>query len=110
MSTIESNRLIAEFMGGKYIPDNEYVFSHFIIGGVVREPSYVKYNSSWDWLMPVIEKCLIYCHENMLNEWENGFSDSFLSANFNVLFKITTQFIQFHNEQQKVVQNDSKRN
>ena len=97
MSTIENKRLIATFMnyaGGRPLTD-----------GLLLN----LYND-WNSLMPVIEKCLIYCHENMLNEWENGFSDSFLSVNFNVLFKITTQFIQFHNEQQKVVQNDSKRN
>ncbi len=39
---IESNKLIAEFMGYK------------IKGGLWGEQP--KYNSSWDWLMPVVEK------------------------------------------------------
>ena len=52
METLENNKLIAEFMGlgiqsffvespvnGEYIPDDE-----------------LQYHSSWDWLMPVVEK------------------------------------------------------
>ena len=68
---MKSNKLIAEFMGAeghpKYNPiewdiyitgcldvdsDNENA-QHFFT------PNQMKYHSSWDWLMPVVEKCLI---------------------------------------------------
>lgn len=44
----KNNKLIAEFMG----LDKEYKMR-----GVVDY--YCPYNVSWDWLMPVIEKCLV---------------------------------------------------
>lgn len=61
---IEGNKLIAEFMGGKIMPYgnskpypkglpnwalNEYDFDILKVGGF-------DYHSSWDWLMPVVEK------------------------------------------------------
>ena len=66
---IEGNKLIAEFMGGVYDSDvNEYWF-------YLNPPNWtskfapttyeLKYHSSWDWLMPVVEKI------------ENDLKDSF---------------------------------
>lgn len=50
---IEGNRLIAEFMGYDFIAEN----SHFIVReSDYLEPYHHKFNSSWDWLMPVVEK------------------------------------------------------
>lgn len=60
---IEFNRLIAEFMGfkwksfnGKYnvfiVPDGEELkYKAFNLGGY-----WMPYHTSWDWLMPVVEK------------------------------------------------------
>lgn len=55
MNTTENNRLIAEFMGfgldekeGLHWIDTDEKFGH--------ETSELKYDSSWDWLMPVVEK------------------------------------------------------
>lgn len=47
----KSNILICEFMGGKYngIYDVE-------INGVSDYIGVLKYHTSWDWLMPVVEK------------------------------------------------------
>ena len=44
METTENNKLIAEFMD---YPDL----------GTEGDFSYLKYHKSWDWLMPVIDKC-----------------------------------------------------
>ena len=50
---IEGNQLIAEFMGYDFIAEN----SHFIVReSDYLEPYHHKFNSSWDWLMPVVEK------------------------------------------------------
>lgn len=58
METIESNKLIAEFMGVNIITiddirknKNPYISS---ADGHLEDD--LKYHSSWDWLMPVIEK------------------------------------------------------
>ena len=90
MTTIESNRLIAEFMTGHYrdkrkksypfpFPVIEVVPAEKIMGyGSVPEgkikhyegtPDMMKYHSSWDWLMPVVEKI----ESVYTKEYESGF-------------------------------------
>ena len=69
MENIENNKLIAEFMGykqkkcknglawdcGMSIPSNDHLFP--IQGRLVTiNCEYLKFNSLWDWLIPVIER------------------------------------------------------
>lgn len=80
---VENNRLIAEFMGYKqdakgkyeiiedfdiveniqtYVEDNDY---RTVEGGIVLVnflPEEMRYHTSWDWLMPVVEK-IEYAHD-----------------------------------------------
>lgn len=51
MNTTESNALIAEFMGWEKV---EGFFMAF--GREATSPGDLKFHSSWDWLMPVVEK------------------------------------------------------
>jgi hypothetical protein len=61
---LEGNKLIAEFMGGKYMPYTEGMFGHFehfMFPDLQYDENFIKINdleyySSWNWLMPVIEK------------------------------------------------------
>ena len=67
MTTQENNKLIAEFMGyklmpcnrgkawdiGKSIPSKDHLFP---IQGVLHTGNELKFHSSWDWIMPVVEK------------------------------------------------------
>ena len=49
----ENNKLIAEFMaedGVLYMPDDTYIYLQY------HYAQRLKYNTSWDWLMPVVEK------------------------------------------------------
>ena len=62
---MESNKLIAEFMG---VPQGEH--THFMVEPFALE-SYanvddLKYDISWDWLMPVVEKIM----------WDNDIEDN----------------------------------
>jgi hypothetical protein len=58
---MNNNKLIAEFMGLSikegvcYYTDADDMFP---MGIEVEEP-YLPYHTSWDWLMPVIKKCLV---------------------------------------------------
>lgn len=64
MNTIENNKLIAEFMGAKeYTGDLEGQFYGTTFPHGYDTTMNLKYNTSWDWLMPVIEKIenLGYC-------------------------------------------------
>lgn len=61
MSTIQNNKLIAEFMDFKPISRDVYMFPDIKIeGGETisnnRHVSDIHYHKSWDWLMPVVEK------------------------------------------------------
>ena len=48
---MQDNKLIAEFMGYPNIANDEDKRDYL--------EDCVKYHTSWDWLMPVIEKCLV---------------------------------------------------
>ena len=50
---LTGNKLIAEFMGGK-LDSHQSKYYYFINKG--RYETELKYNSSWYWLMPVVEK------------------------------------------------------
>ncbi len=66
MNTQENNKMIAEFMQLPKVPCNIGTEDgHFTEGykhpkiDVPIIPSGMQYKYSWDWLMPVIQKCLI---------------------------------------------------
>ena len=64
-----TNKIIAEFMGLEF-KDGVYVNNHESPSylGYSRSVEQLEYNSSWDWLMPVIEK--------ISNDvYEEGFED-----------------------------------
>jgi hypothetical protein len=50
---IEGNKLIAEFMGGFQKEDQMYIPDH---EAECYKANCLAYDSSWDWLMPVVEK------------------------------------------------------
>lgn len=68
MKTLEGNKLIAEFMGGKHIPATGrsievFEFNDQNLRGTFtvneNDSGYLtplSYDKSWDWLMPVVEK------------------------------------------------------
>jgi len=78
MKTEESNKLIAEFMGyklarcnnglawdiGKSLPSHKHLFP---IQGVLHTGNELNFHTSWDWLMPVIDKIesLGYCYDRI---------------------------------------------
>ena len=57
---MKDNKLIAEFMGMNYGDpnDNSVMIQMTPQGNEVVPIDSMKYHTSWDWLMPVVEKCL----------------------------------------------------
>ena len=77
---LKGNKLIAEFMKAKnensdiyYLPEFGHYFNSYgqIEYNECFRSNELKYHSSWDWLMPVIKKCLI-------GECKNKFDYSYL--------------------------------
>ena len=60
MNTTKGNKIIAEFMG-LWESEVGYLYNPQFEAGF--KPEELKYHSSWDWLMPVVEKIesLGYC-------------------------------------------------
>lgn len=53
---VEKNKIIAEFMGGILHTNGSSGEWFKFDGGIAHDTSDLKYHSSWDWLMPVVEK------------------------------------------------------
>lgn len=76
---IEDNKLIAEFMG--LTPNMESIFDPGIKQWLDADGEYytdneLKYHSSWDWLMPVVEKIESLDYFCMINRWTSIYSGS----------------------------------
>jgi len=115
---ITRNKLIAEFMGGCYTdvfhaaPKDIPVFAIY-----ARTVNELKYDSSWDWLMPVVEKIEdTTCHEYYFYQitiWKNcckisdGNNGYEINSTFHPESKIkavwsaVVEFIKWYNKQSK---------
>jgi hypothetical protein len=128
MEINEGNKLIAEFMGGKWYVDTPTILEKHIVspsGYAVKCVDKLKYHTSWDWLMPVVEKiesgtigCQGYVH---IGGFEiSAYCSGYLERNLDVFsFKVNgkrfsdkekrsavwqavVQFIQWYNSGNKV--------
>jgi hypothetical protein len=95
---IENNRLIAEFMGFTYEKnigwyDNEMNMPQIVYdvqnGNCFDE---LLFNSSWDWLMPVVVECFDR-QEEVSDDLSFKLNDTLLETNIESLYKIVVEFI-----------------
>ena len=56
MKTTEGNKLIAEFMGFKENSTTSVTVLYNEVSCEVLDETKLSYHTSWDWLMPVVEK------------------------------------------------------
>ena len=82
---MSDNKLIAEFMGAE--PDKKT----FMRTG---EKVYF-YHTSWDWLMPVVEKCLSQSDDTMLEQWSSIY-DTLPSCNIDEVYESVVKFISYN--------------
>ena len=94
---VQTNLQIALFMGAnKRNQTDMFVPIHGICNYITIElgnGKILEYHKSWDWLMPVVHKCLTICKAKMLNEWENQFTQSFKSLSLDEMYNTTISFI-----------------
>ena len=110
METTEGNKLIAEFHG-KYNTNWNTISCY--------PPKDLKYHTSWDWLMPVVEKIegmkyhtqIFYLHylkthacqiskgENFAKPFDDAeWSGSSLNSKIEAVWQAVVSFIQLHNQ------------
>ncbi len=106
---MESNKLIAEFMGGILSSVPNLINLPQTIGqsrilcvkgseGLpngtyeVKRISDLKYHSSWDWLMPVVIKCF-EVSEQTNDDLNFKLNDALLETNIDSLYKEVVEFI-----------------
>ena len=99
--TTQNNKLIAEFMGVRHKDDEKYIsdLKEMRKEGIFFEQGYMtselKYHTSWDWLMPVVKKCL---NSEEKTEGQHYFiNDSLLTCNIEVVYDRVVEFIKDFN-------------
>ncbi len=93
----KDNKLIALFMGLEedgvdgYLVDMDKDYGY----QVIHESCFL-YHSSWDWLMPVAEKCLI---TDEPSDGQHYFiNDALLTCNIEVVYEAVVKFIKEYNK------------
>jgi hypothetical protein len=122
----ENNKLIAEFMGyrqancnnGKaWNTDDRYLHKTLPIQGrlITKECEYLKFNSSWDWLMPVIEKIEKMGYDSLISNFQahitkssRTYSNIFIGnaqnaelTKLKATYKMVVEFIKWYNKQKE---------
>lgn len=112
--TQEGNKMIAEFMGLKPFNDSRYGEMYFnplgrLSGGDIFGAAGLKYHSSWDWLMPVVEKIVTLGWQFQLNSYgvsnaamfingESKIQNTAWSTPLLATYNVTVDFIKWHNK------------
>ena len=97
MRTQENNKMIAEFMGMKYSDKrsfNDGEWTHSI-------KSLSKFETSWDWLIPVVNKirsfdCEFDIEQIGVFDWDNDISH--YEFDLDLTYNAVVEFIKQHNE------------
>ena len=88
---MNNNKLIAEFMGGEH-PLAE-----------ITHEAHHNYDTSWDWLMPVVEKCLEK-HNNLIDGRDvidtsySSIAQALQVVSLKETYKAVVEFIKEHND------------
>jgi len=121
MTTQEGNKIIAEFMGadideGQWHPERvtialskevkssvskEGAWGTFYLNDKVYSPYQLKYHTSWDWLMPCVEKMINICLEINTNDSHIHYRNiigNLSTANIKMVYPTIILSIQWYNQ------------
>jgi len=108
---MNDNKLIAEFMGAvgtpKYNPTewDVYITGYLDVDSDDENaqhfytPDEMKYRISWDWLMPVIEKCLDVSNDDNI---EDFYSIQNVVPNIEATYQAVVEFIKEYNNGKRI--------
>jgi len=88
---MKDNKLIAEFMGA-FFDDNGMTRICGRFGLERVSDLNLKYHSSWDWLMPVVDKCFDI-HLEHSDDLSFLLNDALLTTNIDEVYKAVMEFI-----------------
>ena len=92
----KKNKLIAEFMGlTNHYNDNSIMLRETPEGNVVVHVYDLDYDSSWDWLMPVVEKVISKDYEFMVFE---ELKLQLWRVDIDAVYKAVVEFIKEYND------------
>ena len=101
----ENNKLIAEFMGAQLYPPNDYDIHSCTMLDVTEDegqqhftPEQMLFNSSWDWLMPVVQQCYEsqqFGENNLIGDITHALVD----IDIEEVNKAVIAYIKWHNNQ-----------
>ena len=108
---MENNKLIAEFMGANPFRESETEYSYEMWGLLecLEEgdhekhfylPNEMKFNESWDWLMPVHRKCMFTPNFSGDDQLRTLLIDAVIDADINRLYQAVVEFIKQYNDEQ----------
>ena len=100
---MQNNKLIAEFMGYTFA-DYDLGGLHYLIDGNYVEYNSLQYHTSWDWLMPVVEKIRVpYNNTEITGEkYEDIISvlaEGCVEANQLQVYEAVVEFIKTYNDE-----------
>ena len=100
---MNQNKLIAEFMGLQFENDQYYVYSNAVKSGSGVWTTYsvdeLKYHTSWDWLMPVVQKCYNEESEEMNNLGATADISMYLTdVDIQGVYSAVSEFIKQYNK------------
>ena len=94
----ENNKLIAEFMGNPTIFNNVHDATLYQVkekDNMTYHVDELQYHLSWDWLMPVAEKCLT--SDEKTDGQHYFINDALLTCNIEVVYDRVVEFIKDYN-------------
>jgi len=101
---MKDNKLIAEFMGANLYAPNDYEMYGIIdcIADGENEQHFftteqMKFQTSWDWLMPVVDACMNYGHMTQTKE-QQFIIQSFAFVDITKTYKAVIEFIKWYNK------------
>ena len=97
------NKLIAEFMSGDFKVNAHYGINiDFLKDNITAKQleNDLRYDKSWDWLMPVVQKCF---DTQQPEEGQHYFiNESLLTMDIEVVYDRVVEFIKQYNESNKM--------
>ena len=101
MENLENNKLIAEFM--QSLEDGLYKDGLYFYEGGYYDTN-MEFHTSWDWLMPVIERCLVgeaEQSEEVSNTAIKNIYEGICNQDIHFAYKSVVEFIKWYNKNNK---------